>query len=264
MNYFNIENMKSSKIKIFFFTLLVVPLQSCEKKTIELYQNEAGVYWTPNSESFYTFTEHLDKIDEGCDYVNVPVLITGLATDADREFDVVFMKDDTLHTAENGMIELSRGLVRANEYGGHVRVKINYSKELDDSIYVARVQILPSAEFPVVDLNGRNYSIRIGNIFGEPENWRKIRFFFGNVYSNSWYKWVLQTLNRSSIPYKYYAGKDEEGITPEEAERWPMKYEEVEALSAKIKVELNKYNNANPGNEMRHEDGVKKGELVVM
>lgn len=257
--------MKSKKIIIFLFLLLMTLFQSCEQDKIDNYKQEAGVYFDPQTSiSVYTFTENLDKIEVGYDYINIPVLISGVAVDKEREFEVSFMKEDTLHTAEDGMIELSKGLVRANAYGGHIKVKINYSHKLDDSVYIARIRILPSKEFPAVDLNSRNLSINFGNIFTQPENWAQLKRHFGNVYSNSWYKWVLKTSGYSSLPYKYSRGSDQAGITPEEALRWPMRLEEIQSISAKVKIALQKYNNDNPGKEMKHEDGEKKDELVVM
>lgn len=257
--------MKIRIIIIFLFVSLIVSMQSCKQEKIEIYKQEAGVYFDPElPRSVYTFTENLDKIDVGYDYINIPVLISGSAADADREFDVVFMKDDTLHTAKDGMLEIAKGLVRANSYGGHIQVKVNYSKLLDDSIYVARIRIVQSEDFPAVDLSARTLSVSFGNIFAEPENWNKLKRYFGNVYSNSWYKWVLKTSGYSSLPYKYSRGSDHSGITPEEAKRWPMRLEEIQSISAKVKIALVKYNNDNPGNPMRHEDGDKKGELVTM
>lgn len=247
------------------FALLMISLQSCSQNAIDTYKQEAGVYWdTKMLKSVYTFTENLDKIEIGYDEYTIPVMVSGAAVEQDREFQVVFMNSDTLHTAEDGMIEFSKGLVRANAYTGFVKVKVNYSKKLDDSLYVARVRILPSEIFPATDLNARNLSIDFGNIFTEPENWPQLKRYFGNVYSNSWYKWVLKTSGYSSLPYKYSRGSDHAGITKEEALRWPMRQEEIKSVSSKIKVALAKYNNDNPGKEMKHEDGEKKDELVIM
>lgn len=258
------------KNKIFLVALIacmVGLVQSCKKDGIDIYKQEAGVFIKkekPSDKTVYTFVENLDKIDVGYDIVNIPVMITGMASDKDRVFKVEYVKSDTLNTVEEGMIEISDGIVKANMYEGLFSVKINYSTKLDDSIYVARVRIVSTTDFPVDNLNSEHHSITFGNIFTQPENWSKIASSFGKVYSNSWYKWVLKTTGRSSIPYKYYRGKDDTSITPEEAKRWPMRNEELKALSAVVKVALTKYNNDNPGNPMIHEDGEKKGERVVM
>lgn len=255
--------MKNNKLIVSLLTLLAIgSIQSCEQEKIEIYKQEAGVFFS-GFQTIYSFVENINKIEQGYDIVKIPVLITGKAVDKDRVFGVVFDKQDTLHTAEDGMITLEGGIVTAGSYGGYIAVKINYSNKLDDSIYVARIGIKGSEDFTVIDLNGGNYSIQFGNIFTRPENWNKLQVYFG-PYSNSWYKFILQTTELPSLPYKYSYGKDEPSITPEEAERWPMNMHEVKSYAMLVKTALADYNNDHPNNPLKHEDGDKIGQPVVM
>jgi len=252
-------DMKKNIILSGLLAVLLV-LVSCSKEEIMLYEEATGVYFN-NSSTTYNFIEHAGNIDIGNDTINIPILLTGTAVGYDRPVKMEVAVDDTLLTAEKGMYEILGGGIPANEYAGQIKVQVNYSKALDDSIYVARFRIVPNEHFAVTDLNRITYSLNITNKFTQPANWGRLSSAFGN-YSNSWYAFILKVTGLSSIPYWSYRGS-EDPSNPD-PERWTMTYNERQAYAAKVKVELTKYNNTHPGNPLLHEDGKYKGKQVVM
>ena len=135
----------------------------------------------------------------GCDTVNIPFLITGSAMDKERVIKVRLSPEDTI-TAEESMYELLSGSVPAGSYQGQLQVKINYSPLLDDSVYVTRLRVVATEDFPVTDLNGRVFSLYITNKIGRPANWSQLNNYFGE-YSDSWYRFILDATGLPSLPY---------------------------------------------------------------
>ena len=245
---------------IIFFVMLSCIVTSCENSEIKMYEEAPGVYFLTLGEG-YSFTEHLDKIDVGYDTLRIPVQITGTAVYRDRIVRMELNKDDTLNTAEPQMYEILEGEVKAGEYRGFINIKINYSKVLNDSVYVVRVKMIETEDFPIVDLQGSPISVNITNKFSEPVNWYRITREFG-TYSDSWYKFILQTTGLTYIPYWSYRGKDD-SANPD-PERWYITYYELGAYAAYVKDALTKYNNDHPNDNLIHSNGDNEGEKVVM
>lgn len=250
--------MKKIKFCLFAFMAMFY-LQSCGNSEIITYSDDAGVYFK-DLKSVYTFLGKAEKVEIGYDTVKVFVVMTGRIENYDREFEVVLRPDDSLQTISSDMITVNKGVVKAGEYSGYIPVQVNYSAALDDSIYVARMNLIPTKDFPITDLNYTVHTISITNMFTEPENWElSLKPVFG-PYSNYWYKWILETTGRESLPYK--AGT----LTDEEKLIWTMTAVERNAVAAQVKEALTIYNSKNPDNVLKHEDGLGdlKGQPVVM
>ncbi len=229
--------------------LFLLSLVACQKESIMLYEQASGIYFNGSSTT-YSFIENVKNLEWGSDTINLPVLITGAAVDYDRDIKVEAAVDDTLMTAESHMYKILGGYIPANEYSGLIKVQINYSEELDDSIYVACFRIRPCEHFPVTDLNEFTYMLSFTNKFTIPSNWNnRLKRFFGD-YSDSWYTYILQVTGLSSLPYWSNQGSNDPNNP--DPERWTMTYDEVKAYAAMVKVALTKYNNAHPGNPMLH------------
>ena len=150
----------------FIFQLIIIASAlfagvSCSKEKVTLYTEAPGIYFNGFSTT-YNFTEHPENVEIGCDTVNIPFLITGSAMDKERVIKVRLSPEDTI-TAEESMYELLSGSVPAGSYQGQLQVKINYSPLLDDSVYVTRLRVVATEDFPVTDLNGRVVSLYITN-----------------------------------------------------------------------------------------------------
>lgn len=242
-----------------FAVLCFLSCISCSKESIQLYEQAAGIYFNGSSTT-YSFVENIKNIEIGCDTINIPLLITGKAVDIEREVKVKLAVEDTI-TANENMYEILSGSIPAGEYQGYLKIKINYTPLLDDSIYVTKFKLVETVDFPVIDLNKTTYKLYITNKLTQPANWGRLQSLFGN-YSNSWYRFILETTGLSSIPY--WSNKGSEDSSNPDPERWPMTYNEVKAYSLQVKEALQKYNNQHPGDPLRHEDGEYKGQVITM
>ena len=183
-----------------------------------------------------------------------------MQVDKERVIKVRLSPEDTI-TAEESMYELLSGSVSAGSYQGQLQVKINYSPLLDDSVYVTRLRVVATEDFPVTDLNGRVFSLYITNKIGRPANWSQLNNYFGE-YSDSWYRFILDATGLPSLPY--WSPRGSADPNNPDPERWTMTGTEVKAYAALVKEKLTEYNNEHPGNPLKHEDGEYKGQPVTM
>lgn len=254
--------MKTRKLQINRFVLAFVGIflwGACAKDDVDLYEEAPGIYFN-GAATTYNFAENPEMAEVGYDTVNIPVLITGTAVDYDRNIKVRIAVEDTV-TASNDMYEILEGKVLAGAYSGQIRVKINYVPLMDDSIYVTKLKLESTPDFPVIDLNQVTYHLYMTNLLSQPANWSRLDNFFGN-YSNSWYRFILEAANRPSLPYWSYNGS-EDPSNPD-PERWTMNYAEITAYANLVREALTEYNNQHPGNPLKHEDGEYAGQNVVM
>lgn len=234
-------------------------ISSCNKDEIDVYEKAPGIYFNGYSTT-YNFLENPNNKVLGCDTVNIPFLITGESVNYERNIKIRLAVEDTI-TAPDGVYEILPGSVPADSYQGILPVKINYSPLLDDSVYVTKFRIVATDEFPIVDLNRGVFKLFITNKFEQPANWERLQSHFGN-YSDSWYRFILEVTKLPSIPYWSYQGsKDKNNPDPE---RYPMTYNEMRAYRALVNEALTKYNNAHPGNPLKHEDGKYKGQVITL
>lgn len=250
----------------FAVLFIVTFVFGCGKDDIMMYEQNPGVYFNydQNSrpESKYSFFENPDKVIVGYDSIYVPLKINGLAVDYDRYVDVMVVDTSKKNTALPKMYSFGRGIIKANMYVGTFPIRINYTEELDESTRTVVLRIIPNSDFQVTDLRAVNALITFGNVAMQPENWNKLKTYFGD-YSNSWYSFILRSTGRKSLPYKYYGGASQ-APTPEEALKWPMTAAEVSAIAFQVKEILTEYNNTHPGEPLTHEDGEFKGQPVKM
>lgn len=233
---------------------------SCEQEGVTMYEQSPTVYFGESYRS-YTFVENLDRIKIGFDTVKLPLQISGSAVDRAREVVMEVVSDDTLHTADASMFSIGKGSIEANEYKGYVALRVNYSQALDDSIYQIRLRLVPNKDFPGVDLYGYTFTVALTNKITVPSNWSRLRSYFG-PYSNSWYRFILETTGLTSIPYWSTNGSiDKNNPDPE---KWTMTLYEVKAYAAMVKVALDDYNRKHPQDPLTHEDGDEKGKPVTM
>ncbi|WP_286155721.1 DUF4843 domain-containing protein [Parabacteroides goldsteinii] len=233
---------------------------SCEKEGVTMYEESPTVYFGEVART-YTFVENMEHIQIGFDTIKIPLQISGSAVERVREVEMIVAPDDTLHTAPNDMFSIGKGSIEACQYKGYIPVRVNYSSALDDSVYRIRLQLTANKDFPGVDLLNRTFTLSLTNKITEPSNWSRIKSYFG-PYSNSWYRFILETTGLTSIPYWSTNGSiDKSNPDPE---KWTMTLYEVKAYAAMVKVALDNYNRKHLQNPLTHEDGPEKGKPVIM
>ena len=231
--------------------LLLMFFGACQRDDIMLYQQNPGVYFEAATYS-YTFLENPDSTVKT---LRLSVDITGSQVDYDRTFTVTCPVLDTITTAEEDQYQIGTGLVKANEYTGHVDIQVFRDERLNDSIYNLALEIQPGKDFPEVRLNKKIMVVSFTNKVIQPANWRWLRWYFGEAFSTRWWTFICEVTGRTSLPY--YPTHDDQ-VT------WRMSDEEVVAYQAKVRIALEEYNGKNPNNPLTHDDGDYAGQPVVM
>lgn len=222
----------------------------CDKQELPFYEAGAGVYFDGGKWNF-TFR---DAPGKSLDTIGIPVLIAGDSVSYDREF-LAEVVEDTNTTAPAGLYEILSGKVEKGKFGGilPVVVKNPESGILNDTIFDVKIKLVASRDFTEVRLGGGAYIVSFTNKIIQPANWSWLRYYFGS-YSTVWWGKIMEWTGRTSLPY-YPTHPDQEV--------WNMSVGEVKAFQAMVKVKLEEYN-ASPEGPLIHDDGDKKGQLVVM
>lgn len=242
--------------KILYLCLLIagLGLSSCQKEGIDRYKQRAGVYFS-TYETNFSFSSELG-IDSKV--LRLPVDITGLPEDRDREFIIDLPHVDTITTAEEDQYRIGKGLVKAGEGKGFAEVEVFKDDRLKDSTYVLRLEIRKSPDFPEIRLSRTIMTVSFSNKLIKPENWSYLGL---GDYSTAWWTFVLEVTEGNTLPF--WTGGPGGTLNPD-PEKWYMTYGELGAWQAKIRRELDKYNADHPDDPLRHDDGNKRGEPVEM
>ena len=91
-----------------------------------------------------------------------------------------------------------------------------------------------------------------------PDNWNHLGL---GDYSTAWWSFVLGVTEGNKLPY--WMGGPTAALNPD-PEYYYMTCSELGAWKSRISKALDKYNADHPGEPLRHDDGLKKGEKVEM
>lgn len=223
---------------------------SCEQKDIDIYQEKPGISFKTLQSSF----SFIGKQDVLSDTLDILVVISGEAKDYDRVVKAETVAD-TNTTASPEQYRLLDGVVKTGEYQGYVPVVMNYSEELDSVVKRLQVRLIETADFREVRLGVTTFQIQFSAKVMKPDNWDLWLYRYFANYSDSWYKFILKVVGRTSIPCW--------PVNCPEPENYPMTAMEAVALKNKVKMALTEYN-ATQDDVLRHEDGEWKGQPVTM
>ena len=226
-------------------------LAACQHEDIMLYQQNPGVYFETATYS-YSFLENPDSTSK---ILRLSVDITGSQVDYDRTFTVTRPAVDTITTAEDDQYQIGTGIVKANEYNGHVDIEIFKDDRLKDSIYNVALEIQPSADFPEVRLNKKIMVVSFTNEVIRPANWRWLRWYFGEPFSTRWWTFICEVTGRTSLPYY---------PTHEDQDTWWMSEAEIAAYQTMVRTALDEYNAEHPNDPLTHDDGEYAGQPITM
>jgi hypothetical protein len=230
--------------------VICLVLLSCKKEEIKIYQDAPAVYFTTPTYN-YSFTENVGATSK---LIYLTVKLSGTVKDYDRSFRIE-MVSDTGTTAQNDLYEIKEGVLPKNSFDGKVAVLLKRNTTVDTSIVTLKVKLVGSDELdpllnPIVKISWTGKII-------QPVNWNSLIFYFGTPFSTGWYLFMLEAAGVSSFPYSHT-------MATADPVTWWWSSGQVAAYALKVKDALNKYNLANPGNELRHNDGPNAGQLVTM
>lgn len=234
---------------LFFWGSIV----SCQKEEIKLYEQRAGVYFSVNTYS-YSFASDPDK-DTMVLYL--PVDITGVPTDYDREFRVALPDVNPYMTAEDDQYKIGKGIVKAGEGKGFVELELYRDDRLKDSTYKIHLEIRRTPDFPEIRLNRRTMEVSFTEKLIQPDNWNYLGL---GVFSTAWWRFILTVTDGNEL--RLWTGGPG-GTTNPDPEYWYMTYAELAAWKSMIRNALNEYNEG-PDGPLMHDDGRSKGQPVEM
>lgn len=240
----------TAKIYIFLPVLFIV-FNACKKQEVISYTEDPGIYFTIPTYS-YSFIEDIGAQTKT---IYLPVALSGNAKDVDRKFKIEVVNDTNTNVTSD-LYEIKEGELLKGSFNGRVPIVLKRNQAVEESIVKLKVKLVGSSELDPL----MNQFVQItwtGKII-QPVNWSSwLKYYFGTPFSTNWYLFVLKEAGVSSLPYHGTLSKTDP-VT------WWMSAAQVQAYALKVKEALNKYNLAHPGNELRHEDGPYKGQLVTM
>lgn len=176
-------------------------LFSCEKEEKYDYAGGNQIYFaTTEDSSYYSFAVQNSAVNEDVAYI--PVAISGLAADVDREIGIEVLKEGT--TAKEGAdrasgahYHLGKTILKKGELQTNIPVTVFRQADLyENKVYVI-LKIVPSGTF----LGGMGEEVlihrfQINDILTKPINWDTyLRRYFGD-YGPVKYRFIIDKLGR--------------------------------------------------------------------
>lgn len=218
--------MKQIIIRLMIAALVISLWVSCDQEKTIMYQQEAGVRFLYQSEDEYSF---VDNYGETVHLYYITVATTGDSVDYERKVSIAVVENDTnnVNTARPEQYKLLEGLVPAGSFSGEVPVEIHCTPDMSDSTFMVHIKLVPNEDFPLAGFDNRYFKLSMTNQLVKPKNWGNLAFYFGQQFSISWYRFILNVLNVSYIPYPSAQEGDE---------KWS--YNQLLANAGKVKASL--------------------------
>ncbi|MDE5422137.1 DUF4843 domain-containing protein [Ancylomarina sp. DW003] len=249
--------------KILVLISVVYCFFSCQKEQFPLYENNAGVYFDKQKkgellEKAYSFFQNPNKL---ADTIFLPVYIVGNTSGVDRVFKAKVVEGKNTNAPVSTYVILE-GTVKAGSTVGELPIKVIKKTELESAVYSFELSLVPSDDFPLIDLALSNYKVSLTAMLTKPDNWGDYcSIWFGKKYSDNWLKFIVktvgnanigQTMSKSFIQYLNYGLPKEYVIS-----RFPDPV--MNAYSLKVRLALRDYNK-NSKEPLKHDDGT----VVIM
>lgn len=249
---YNIKNMKKYLLILIAFATLL----SCDQKEVELYKQDAGIYFRYVKEMQEKEYSFFSEPNIEVKTLEIPVQITGDTLPFDRYFTVKIVEGDNT-TASDDYYSLGEGVVKAGRISGSVPITLYKKDDLINTMKSIEIELQPSEDFPNVDLNLCNYKISFTSKIIKPSNWDDYCVYFFGKYSEKWFNFIVEktgvsdiggTMSPSYYVYIYYYG-----FTPERAIR-SLPDPDILAQQIIVKKALREYNNTHD-EPFTHDDG---------
>lgn len=246
------KNIKQIITRLITVASIASAFVSCDQEDTLMYRQEAGVRFMYQAADEYSF---VDNYGETVYLYYIEVSTSGDSVDYDRKVSIAVVEDDTnyVNTARPDQYKLLEGVVPAGSFSGAVPVELHCTPDMSDSSFVVNIKLVPNEDFPLAGFDRRYFELSVTNQLVKPKNWGNLAFYFGQQFSISWYRFILNVLDMSYIPYPSAQEGDE---------KWS--YNQLLANVGKVKAALIQYNREHPNNPLRHEDGDYEGDEVKM
>ena len=182
--------MKQMIIRLMIAALAISLWVSCDQEKTIMYQQEAGVRFMYQAEDEYSF---VDNYGETVHLYYITVATTGDSVDYERKVSIAVVENDTnyVNTARPEQYKLLEGVVPAGSFSGEVPVEIHCTPDMSDSSFVVNIKLVPNEDFPLAGFDNRYFELSMTNQLVKPKNWGNLAFYFGQQFSISWYRFIL-------------------------------------------------------------------------
>lgn len=235
------------KTNIISISVLSLIFYSCNENNVLYFDAPASVDFLYSGQNMVKYS-FLNNPADYYDYV-LKLKVTGNVSDVDREVGVAVVPDST--TVTNDDYEIIESVVKANNYDGHIILRLFNNERLKTETFRLWLKLDGSKDFIKGNIEYNQFEILWENRMSEPANWRYYKF---GLYSTTVHKFMISVLGVSYLEY----GLPDNPSVPN------LSQLEILSYQAQMRDELRKYNIAHPTEPLIHEDGVSKGENVVI
>lgn len=182
----------------------IATLYSCSTDEIDTFSGGAQVYFERAAGSgtadSLTYSFAVQAADLESDVIEIPIVVTGKATEYDRNVKVVV--DASLSTAVEGKeYAISPVVIPAGAFKTALKVQINRTEAIAEKERYVTFLILPS-EGLGTDVNPGwiDYKLKINDILTQPARWIYDCLPYFGVYSQVKYRFIIDTLGIWDFP----------------------------------------------------------------
>lgn len=284
------------KIKYLLSTVLyalsTMCITSCEKSDISYYNEESAAVRFPvhNSnfpdkqlgyneldETFYISYSFLDAgtSDEGSTIYNIPVTLIGNVSSNARSINYII--DSKTSTAPKESYEIIEAVIPANEYTGHIRIKLYNTEELENTTYILTLSLTGSNDLSAGPKEYITSQLSWNNQIPSPPNTGYTRTYnmliageanylstSNNSYSNKALRVIVDALDWTN----WNDPNAHSGFYNTDGYKYLPKYSFIyndnsyQAYSAKIGEYIKKYNAEHPNDPLVHDGGKNIGKPI--
>lgn len=236
------------KKTIIFSIILVLTIGSCTKSDIPYFDTTAGVDFVYTGGKVYKYSFY--NTPDLKEYTHqISVTVVGAKADYDREVKVKVNPDST--TAATSDYQIIGGVIKANEVRGYVNVKFINNEVLKTKTARLWLELTESKDLTFGNIDNNYYELLWDNRLAEPANWKYYKF---GDYSTTVHNFMKSVLGVTYIEYGY----------PDDPNVPNVNYATISAYQSKMRQALKTYNKEHPNAPLRHEDGIKVNELVII
>lgn len=233
--------MKNLKNKFGLLIATMLVLSACKRDEISSFSAAPAINFVGNTTQYSFMTNPTSEYLQ-----NVDVKIIGNASDHDRTFNAVAVKDANT-TAPDSQYEILKGMVKAGSYDGKLTVKLKNSADLSTKTIALKLKLIDSDDFKVGNKESSNYSISWTNQILVPTYWTYYNVYFATR-STAVYRIILKTTGLVSLTAAEYRGIGADGSV---------------VLGTKFGDYIKQWNLDHPNDHLKHDDGIKAGTDII-
>ncbi len=246
------------KHKLIYLAFIALVLSSCKKSEELLFEKEFSALniWlgaNPQKADSLTYNFAFKPVKD-LDTINFSVRLSGLPYSTDREFQLKAIGGDTLKIKKEVHYTFPKYILKAGAYSGVFPIYIKRSSDFKTAQGRIIFGLKEDNNFKKGIVERSDLIVILKDQFSKPANWdldptpyRPLTVFFG-TYSDVKFQFITTAIGRA--PLFKVRNNTQPLVPPDE-----IYYTQASYYQSQVKIELAKYNAANPGAPLRNEYG---------